>query len=176
MSNIHLVALAKSNDIKLEGFAKMNRKIVDELKILETNGIILESGLNLKAILVNISCDNLGASGVLGFVESFAATYYCRICELSLPECQKTTKEINEKLRSKSNYVVILDTLAQNQNEKPNYKESKGVKKACIFNELKYYHMPDNCTVDIMHDINEGVIPFLILVDPFLGSEKKIVP
>lgn len=134
LSNIHLIALAKSHDIKIGGFDKIARKIVDELKQLETVGITLKCGRNLKAILVNSSCDNLGANGVLGFVESFAATYYCRICELSLPECQKTVYEIKEKLRTKSDYAITsLDALAENDNRKPNYKEIKGVKNKLYF-------------------------------------------
>lgn len=173
LSNIHLVALAKSQDIKSGGFDKIARKIVDELKTLETVGITLKSGRNLKAILVNISCDNLGANGVLGFVESFAVTYYCRICELPLTECQKTVHEIKESMRTKSDYAITLDILAQNKDQKPNFKESKGVKKPCIFNELKYYHMLDNCTVDIMHDMNEGVVPFFMKsLFQFIVQEK----
>lgn len=35
---------------------------------------------------------------------------------------------------------------------------SKGIKTPCIFNELQYYHMFDDCTVDLMHDLNEGAI------------------
>lgn len=162
LRNDHLIAFAKSHDIKSEGFGKIARKIVDELKLLENVGITLKSGASLKAILVNISCDNLGANGVLGFVESFSATYYCRICELPLSECQKTVYEIEEKMRTKSDYALTLEYLAENKDRKPNYKESKGVKTPCFFNELQHYHMFDNCTVDIMHDLNEGAIPFFM--------------
>lgn len=162
LSNIHLVALAKSNDIKCGGFDRISRKIVDELKALETTGINVKHSINLKAILINISCDNLGANSVHGFVESFAATYFCRICELSLSESQKTVQEIIEKIRRKSDYALILDDLAENGDRQPDYKLSKGIKKPCIFNELKYYHMFDNCTVDVMHDLCEGVIPFFL--------------
>lgn len=161
LSNIYLVALAKSEDIKTVGSSdKIANKIVEELKVLETTGITTKSGVNLKAVLVNVSSDNLGANSVLGFVESFAATYYCRICELSLSECQSAVEEVNEKMRRISGYSLALSVLDDNEN--PNYKESKGVKRAYVFNRLQNFNILENCTVDIRHDFNEDVIPFFI--------------
>lgn len=159
--NVFLVALVKSQDIKSGGdFDKLVNKIVNELKILESEGIMVKPGLILKAILINLSSDNLGANTVMGFVESFAATYYCRICELSLTEAQSTVEEVEDKMRQKSAYDSIVKVL--NECEQINYKDSKGIKKYCVFNNLQHYHILDNCTVDVMHDINEGVIQFFI--------------
>lgn len=43
-----------------------------------------------------------------------------------------------------------------------------------MFNDLDYFHVVDNYSVDVMHDINEGVIPFFIkfLFDRII--QKKI--
>lgn len=160
LSNIHLVALVKSQDLKCSDFDKVAKKIVSELKKLETTGITIKSGINLKAILVDISADNLGKNGVFGFVECFVATYFCRICELSSIECKKNVEEIPEKMRKKSDYDSIVVHLIDNEN--PDFKESKGVKKYCVFNDLQNFHILNNCSVDVMHDVNEGVVPFFI--------------
>lgn len=73
LGNIHLVALAKSIDLKEGGADKIANKIVDELKLLETEGITIKGGRNLKAVLTNICSDNLGANSTFGFVECFNA-------------------------------------------------------------------------------------------------------
>lgn len=160
LGNIYLVALVKSQDLKSGDFEKVVNKIVSDLKILETIGITLKSGVNLKGVLVDISADNLGANGIFGFVECFVATYFCRICELSSAECKTTVEEVADKLRRKSTYNLIVDQL--NDDEKADYKETKGIKKRCLFNNLQNFHILNNCTVDVMHDLNEGVIPFFV--------------
>lgn len=40
--------------------------------------------------------------------------------------------------------------------------ETFGIKDVCVLNKLKYYHPMVNITVDILHDLNEGVIQFLL--------------
>lgn len=159
LSNIHLVALVKSQDVKENDFDKVARKILGELKLLESAGITIKCGINLKAILVDISADNLGKNGVFGFVECFVATYYCRICELTSSECRKSVEEIPEKMRRKPDYDL---TVAQLNDGPPDLKQTKGVKKYCVFNDLQNFHILKNCSVDVMHDVNEGVIPFFI--------------
>lgn len=157
----HLVAIAKSQDIKFgNGLDKIARRIVDELKSLETTGIIINCDSNLKAILINISSDNLGANGLFGFVECFVANYFCRMCELTSVECKTTVEEVAGKMRQKPDYVSILETLNDGEYSDPKQNNIKGIKKSCIFNELNHFHILANCCVDVMHDVNEGVIPF----------------
>lgn len=63
-----------------------------------------------------------------------------------------------------------------NDGKIPNYKLTKGVKKICEFNNLQNFHMLDNCSLDLMHDVNEGVIPFFagkllnLIIDKKYGS------
>lgn len=171
-SNIHLVALAKSRDMKTGHADHIANKIVDELKILETEGITISSGTKLNAVLVNVCSDNLGANSVFGFVESFKATYFCRICELSSAECKVTTQEIPEKIRKKRDYNATLELL--HNNDIPDVKQTKGIKKACAFNRLDNFHILDNRTVDLMHDLNEGIIPFFVLHLFNVIIDKKI--
>lgn len=161
-NNIHLVGLIKSQDIKSDSEAidKVSNRIVEELMILETNEITIKSGQSLRGALINVSADNLGANGVFGFVESFSATFFCRICELSSLECKNTVEEIFGKLRRKSTHQASIVNLQNTV--RPDYKLSRGVKKSCVFDRLNNFHIFDNCSVDIMHDMNEGVITFFI--------------
>lgn len=161
LDNIFLVSLCgtvnfKSQDYNYEHIAEM---IVDEISTLETNGIKVGSKV-IKGSLANIACDNLGAMSVLGFAEGFNTTYYCRHCECSKSVCQKLVKEDKSKLRNKesySNHVKMAENLS-----KMNLAKTKGVKRSCKFNELLFFHILDNMSMDLMHDVNEGLIAYCL--------------
>lgn len=115
----------------------------------------------MKGVLVNICGDNLGANSVLGLCESFNSEYYCRICECCKAECRKNTSENLGLLRSSTKYAKFVKDF---QNNEPDLSQTKGMKKCCAFNELKYFHEFENFSVDIMHDLLEGVVPFYIKI------------
>lgn len=64
------------------------------------------------------------------------------------------------KLRTIENYESHLEIISES--EKVIFAETKGVKRNCALNKLNYFHMLRNKSVDIMHDLNEGCIPFLL--------------
>lgn len=156
--NIHLVAIANVQNLKGgdASFDIIAKRIVAELKLLETTGIRIDSGENLKGALINISADNLGANSVLGF----NAHYYCRMCECHKTDCQTLAHEMSTKFRQDNDYASLAALPCDNENV--DYQASKGIKKYCVFNDLHNYSIFQNCTMDIMHDCNEGIIPFFI--------------
>lgn len=161
LDHIFLVALCSTINFAPDGY---NYNHIAELAVKEIN-VLEMTGLNVgeecfKGALVNIGCDNLGASTVFGFVECFVATYFCRHCECSKVECQTMLKEDKRKMRTKSKYVSLLKKLDKMDQSKIDYKETKGIKRKCSFNESKYYHIIDNSSVDVMHDVNEGVVSY----------------
>lgn len=99
-------------------------------------------------------------NGIFGFVESFRATYFCRRCESSITECQTQVKVNDEKIRKESTYLALLNNIDP---KKEVYIESKGLKKFCIFNQLAVFSIFDNFSIDVMHDLNEGVISFFLV-------------
>lgn len=176
MDNMFLVALIKSNDIKEknESIDIVYAKIVDELNWLAANGmdgVFIDSSRNLKAALINISADNLGANDVFGFVKSFRAQYFCRICSYNQDECKLSVRENPLKIRNMSDYNQLIEKADQRNGR---YIESKGIVKYCAFNDLNHFNIFQNFSVDVMHDIFEGIIPFF--VNMFLNHmiEKKI--
>lgn len=168
----HLVALARVEDLKGDTNSrnKIAECIVKDLAFLETEGITVEHNINLKGALVNICSDNLGANSTLGLCESFNSTYYCRICECSKFECQQSISQHNEMLRSPEKYSDFSKKFFESERE-PDVKETKGFKKCCPFNELKYFHAFENFSVDIMHDLLEGAVPEFIKI--LFDSLKK---
>lgn len=162
LSSIFLVALVKTEDVKNNEklYDCVFKRIVDDLKFLETDGIQISSDINLKGALINISCDNLGANSVFGFAESFNCHFYCRMCESSKKQCKKLVRENPKAIRGKRRYATQLKK--RENNLECELKFTKGVKNYCPFNELNSFHTLDNFAIDIMHDMYEGVIPFFL--------------
>lgn len=93
---------------------------------------------------------------MFGFVKGFRASHYCRRCDLSIEECSITATENTDRIRTIENYDEDLLLLDGNRNH------VKGIKQQCILNSIENYHILQNQTFDIMHDILEGVIPTLL--------------
>lgn len=163
LNNIFLVAFCGSVNFKSDeyNYNHIAEIIVDEISQLETDGLAVGLNENIKGALINIACDNLGANSVFGFVESFVANYFCRHCECSKTECHTLVKENKKKRRTKAKYEAHVKRAESNQS-KIDFTATKGVKRACGFNKLKYFHTIYNACVDVMHDVNEGVIAYTL--------------
>lgn len=162
LNNYFLVALCNSNNLKEkeDGFDTIAKLIVSEMKTLAADGIDIDEETNLKVAMVNISFDNLGANNVLGLIECFSCDFFCRICECTLEECQTLTSENPSKLRRMSTYLQQLNCLKLGTANVSNH--IQGIKKYCVFNELNYFNLFEYPSVDIMHDVYEGLIPFFL--------------
>lgn len=160
-NNMYLIAICNADDLKSRttDFNNVWQRIVLELQHLEKLGINI-AGYTIKGTLTHLSADNLGANICLGFVSSFSSSYYCRHCIGSRNECREQTEEITSQLRTKSMYNDQLKIIQDSENV--NYHETKGLKYYCKLNDLQHFHILQNPTVDIMHDLHEGCIPFLM--------------
>lgn len=161
LSSIYLVALCNPDDIK-QAYTSFNNildLIVKEVKMLESSGIVLGDKTKLQGTVCNMAFDNLGGNTCLGFAESFSANFFCRICETPKCECQKLPDEIASNLRTRESYDQILSEI---ENKKFDLTMSKGIKLFCSLNKLKYFHITQNLSVNMDHDINEGLIPFAL--------------
>jgi len=87
--NIHLAALFYTQDLKTYGFEEILKPLIDDLKILETEGIQLPFiDEPVFCSVIQVTGDNLALNSLLGFVESFSATYFCRFCLTNKEEIQ----------------------------------------------------------------------------------------
>lgn len=161
LSNVFLVALVKVEDIKDtdKSFDIVSEIILSDLKLLETNGITVYPNINIKAVLIAICCDNLGANTIFGFPECFVSHYYCRFCETTKQQCQKQVIENTSNMRTVETYASYVDIAAKNEGR---LDLSKGIKKPCVFNKLNNFHIFNNPSVDFLHDFLEGVVPFFL--------------
>lgn len=151
LSSILFCTLIYTNDKKESNNGDVFRVLIDEINFLRETGIIITiDGVarQIKFQLMLILGDNLGLNSILGFVESFSANHPCRICKMSRNELLRTVREIPHLLRNRLNYDV--DCALKKT-------EMTGIKEPCIFNRAINYHVTENITVDMMHDVLEGV-------------------
>lgn len=124
--------------------------------------------------VTNITFDNYEGNKSLGYVGSFRAHYWCRMCLLSREECQRAKKDDPSKYRNRENYAEALRIIENSTHV--DYKETKGIKFECAMNKLHYFHILDNYNVDLVHDLYEGVVRlFLQTVLEFLIAEKFLL-
>lgn len=160
--NIFLFCLCYSDDLKTK-YTDINDiwdLVVKDIGFLETHGIYLENGETIKGSIALMSFDNLGANSMLGFVSCFRAQFFCRFCEMPINDCRVECRENPTIRRTIESYNKILDRIENSA--KVDFKDSRGIKMKCVLNELQYFHILKNFTVDPMHDLNEGVIPFAL--------------
>lgn len=121
---------------------------------------------------MNVTFDNLGGNSSLGFVESFMAHFFCRICTLTKEETKQAITENTFKLRTRESYDETINQIALGQSL--DYKESLGIKRLCYLNNLKYFHIVDNFNLDIFHDFMEGAVPLLLKLFFEQGINRRV--
>ncbi|XP_041823596.1 uncharacterized protein LOC121628577 [Melanotaenia boesemani] len=174
LMNVHLAVLFYTEDLKKYGFEEILKPLIDDLEILETQGIKLPFIEEpLFGSVIQVTGDNLALNSLLGFVESFSATHWCRFCLTNKEEIQSVFTENNPGLVLRSRELIVEHCNALR--EDPALLSIYGVKKYCVLNSLKYFHSSDNYAVDIMHDLLEGVVQYeLKLVFQYLMKNGYI--
>jgi hypothetical protein len=66
-----------------------------------------------RGTLVQIAGDNLGLNQLCGFVESFSAMHFCRLCTISKAEYGAAFTEDGLELRNKEQYSHQLKSLLE---------------------------------------------------------------
>lgn len=162
VSNIHLVAMCNSLDIKeTNGLNTLLEKIVCEISRLEKEGLDVETSsgkIKVYCSLAQFTGDNLGVHQILGLIECFSADFCCILCYATRDEMQQLEREDGCQLRTKADYdfdVAQLDDLPTGRNH------FRGIKTKCCLNDLGHFHITDNWLNDAMHSVLEGVIPYV---------------
>lgn len=158
VDNIFLILLFHNEDRKWFGNKRTFSPLIEELQFLESKGVIINTSEGNKTvffILALLLDDNLGLHSMTGFIESFNSRYPCRFCKCTKRETEIDYEQNVALLRSEEDYEkdIMIDNSA-----------FTGIKELCVFNEINSYHITSNYTVDIMHDVLEGVCHYDILL------------
>lgn len=166
LNSILFSTIFYSEDKKKSNNETVFKSLIDELNYLRENGILIKIDNVTKRVkfqLILILGDNLGLNGICGFVESFKAKFCCRICRTSSDDYEKYVNH-NCNLRNAKNYeedIRLKDV------------SKTGIKEACVFNNVKGFNIINNFTVDIMHDLLEGVCVYVLRAILFYFIFKK---
>lgn len=150
-SEVFLATVIEGHDYKKYGNEKCLRALVQEIQHLEENGITIKTSNGEKTvhfILGLIVGDNLGLNTVLGFTTAFNHTFFCRFCKASKSLTHKMSEIDRNLIRDYSNYDD--DVMAEDI-------KLTGIKEPCLFNSINSFHVTTNFSIDILHDIFEGV-------------------
>lgn len=146
--NIFVIQLHNVVDYKQFGNKQIFTTLINQIKTLQTDGIIINIG-NLKRkinfVLSHILGDNAGLHAIFGLTTSFNSNYSCRICLTDTTTRQTQISEDANLLRSVINY-------AQDVKDKKH-----GIIEECIFHSIENFHFIRNISIDVMHDLFEGV-------------------
>ena len=145
-------------------------KVIEEINFLQTQGINVDiNGKKIKVffVLSLIIGDNLGLNSILGYVESFNKTHFCRFCKIGAHDINNILDDRKLNMRDKTNYQ---------QDVNKNDFQNTGIRSSCGFNKIKYFNVTDNKYVDVMHDILEGTARYdlALILREFI--KKKLSP
>lgn len=149
---IFLALLFFTEDRKEFGNEKIFTPLIESLNNLQKEGIPIDynSYKIVKLIPLIVIGDNLGVNSVLGFAESFKNNYYCRFCNCHSDDMKYQLVESSKHLRNVSNY------------ENDHFFEY-GIKEISVWNKIDNFHLYENYSVDLMHDLLEGVCHYDLL-------------
>ena len=179
MNTVFLLAVCYASDLKKFGFQPILEPFIDEIKKLESEaGVTLNvhgQEVTVHGTLVAFSGDSLAAHDILGFL-SPAANKLCILCKCSRSDIQESFIEKAFLLRSVQDHNESVQLASQRQHGDP----TSGVRNECVLNTLQNFHCVTNCNFDIMHDLQEGVIPYevklvlhrLVYVDKLLTMDE----
>lgn len=100
LNHIFFASLFKTDDKKQYGNHKIFKDLISKLNYLETVGIDISVSDKIFKIYFSVSLilgDNLGLHSILGFSESFVASYPCRFCKSPKTECQEQLMQNDNK-------------------------------------------------------------------------------
>ena len=159
---IHLVAVAKYNDIVKHGIDTFLAPFVEDLKILYCNGITVSiGGVNrtFYGTLLVFLADTLAAHAIGGFKGSMSfALRICRSCMITTPQLKTCWLESNCTLRTTESHFEQSCHLTGPLHD--HYSTNYGITRLSKLEEVPGYSVIDGLPHDIMHDLFEGVVPY----------------
>ncbi|KAJ8018245.1 hypothetical protein HOLleu_43866 [Holothuria leucospilota] len=160
LHHIQLAVLCPSLYVKKYGLHSIFTPLLEDLKILEQEGIQTEVHGEQRTFYGTVSflsADNLGSHEIGGFQTHFNHGRICR-------ECNVTKNDLKNHFRSDTvtlTTVNVYDQQAQAVAENPGLSSVYGIKKASILNQLSYFHVENGLPPDLAHDLLE-VVPAVL--------------
>src|SRR6218665_2214991 len=164
IDHTQLVLLCLEKDFDKFGQNLVFRRLVNDLKLLECEGVAVSwQTENLPVTVAAITGDNLGSHCIGGFTKNFSnGEFICRTCTLTRPEfLSGTLSATPELIRTPSSYDLVVEKLERAEEVNTIVISSEGIKFRSIFNELSTFQV---CQAGLppclAHDLFEGVVAY----------------
>lgn len=170
LENILLSVICHAKHLKKFGNEKIFSRTIKDLNDLTENGLDINVDGQHVRVYFDFSLvlgDNLGLNSVCGFSKSFSANYYCRICSASKAECFEMIRENETLVRTVESYEQVLLSGAD--------PAETGIYENCVFNNVTNFHICENMSVDVMHDVFEGICSYTLSKVLQSLIEQKII-
>lgn len=173
--NVQLVLLCKTKDFTCFGSNRVFRRLIEDIKVLEEEGIVIHGGGFAEKVYGSVFTtmnDNLGAHQLAGLVENFSSnSYFCRSCYVKLNEFRSDCVQESES-RTSQTHLLDLQMIKNN----PSIVPYRGIKASCIFDELKHFKIFHfGAPPCVAHDLFEGWVNYdLFLILKRLAKENSI--
>lgn len=171
LSSIFLAILCKSVDVKRYGYEKVLEPLLQDLKILENDGVYIALlGKTLRGTVQCVIADNLGARSIAGLTESFSGDYFCRFCIGKGCDIRSNCVASGAfNLRTRETYVAHTKAALEND------AHCFGVKSECVLTKtLSHFCIVTGFPPDVAHDVLEGIVPVELARCLSLMISKKL--
>lgn len=159
---IHLVAVAKYQDIVKYGIDTFLTPFIEDMKKLYCNGILVSLGGKERTFygaLLAFLADTLAAHAVGGFKGSVSFSLrICRSCMITTPQIKECLVESSCTLRTPETHFEQCSLLSGPLHE--HYSTSFGINRLSKLEEVPGFSVIQGLPHDIMHDLFEGVVPY----------------
>ncbi|CAN7985430.1 unnamed protein product [Ixodes hexagonus] len=156
LSQIHVALLVNEKLALKYGLSRVFEPLIQDILHLESTGIVVH-GEVLKGSVLFMAGDNLSCHRIGGFKANFSHGRICRYCLALRHEIPTKHAESDFVRRTPEGHMHHLRMKANGAHTLSLY----GVKEAChltFTGFLPTEHLPP----DVMHDIHEGVLPFVL--------------
>ena len=159
---IHLLAVARSQDINVYGIDKFLTPFVEDLKELYCDGIIgLLNGAphTYYGALLAFLADTLAAHALGGYKGSMSfALRICRSCMITPSQINRCFLESDCQLRNAETHFEQCSLLSGPLRD--HYSTTFGINRLSVLEEVPGFSVVTGLPHDIMHDLFEGVVPY----------------
>lgn len=173
--NVQLILLCKTKDFSCFGGNRVFRRLIEDIKVLEEEGIVVHGGGFAERVYGSVFTtmnDNLGAHQLAGLVENFStSSYFCRSCYVELDKFKSDWVQEAE-MRTPQTHLLDLQMIENN----PSVTPYRGVKADCIFDELRHFKLFHfGAAPCVAHDLFEGWVNYdLFIILKRLAKENNI--
>ncbi|XP_043285551.1 uncharacterized protein [Venturia canescens] len=164
LQTVNLFAIVKTQFLKKFGVDKILEKFVEEINVLQREGISIEIGqekFNYKGTLLFVAGDTPASALMGGFKESVAAFRPCRTCFTTRDEWKTSFSEDRFILRNKETHIEQVNNIDQNHLTRQGveyWKKRYGINRRSALLDIDGFDVTMCLPQDGMHILSEGVI------------------